>query len=169
MNEPPDQTEVFSAANLLSPSRNHRAEVFLEDVLVLAQAGVGVEEEHALLLQVLTDLVIDDFGLVLRGDARDQPLLLSLGDPELVVGVLDVGREVIPGGCLLLGGSHEVLDVLEVDPGQVRTPGGHRLLVEELQALESALEHPLGLVLQSGDVTYDALRDSPRRGGSGQV
>ena len=83
---------------LVVADRDDRAEVLPEQVLVLAQRGVGVEEEDALLLQVLADLVVDDLGLVLRGDAGDQPLLLGLRDAEPVVGVLDVGRQLVPGG-----------------------------------------------------------------------
>ena len=97
MNDPPDHTAVLSAANLLSPAGMTDAEVLAEQVLVLAQRGVGVEEEDALLLQVLADLVVDDLGLVLRGHAGDQALLLGLGDAEPVVGVLDVGGQVVPG------------------------------------------------------------------------
>jgi hypothetical protein len=70
--------------------------VLAEQVLVLAQGGVGVEEEHALLLEVLADLVVDDLGLVLGGDAGDQALLLGLGDAQAVVGVLDVLGQVLP-------------------------------------------------------------------------
>jgi hypothetical protein len=33
-------------------------------------------------LEVLTDLVVDDLGLVLRGHAGDEALLLGLGDAE---------------------------------------------------------------------------------------
>jgi hypothetical protein len=82
MNEPPDQTAVLSAANLLSPAGMTEPKYSLEDVLVLAQPGVGVDEDDALLLQVLADLVVDDLGLVLRGHAGDQALLLGLGDAE---------------------------------------------------------------------------------------
>ena len=72
---------------------------------MLAQAGVGVDEDDALLLEVLADLVVDDLGLVLRGDTGDEALLLGLGDAEPVVGVLDVLGQVLPGGGLLLGGA----------------------------------------------------------------
>jgi hypothetical protein len=57
---------------------------------VLAQAGVHVEEDHALLRQILLKLVVDDLGLVLRADAGEV-LLLRLGDAELVPGVQDLG------------------------------------------------------------------------------
>ncbi len=86
---------------------------------MLAQGRVGVQEQHALGLEVLAHLVVHDFRLVLRGDTGDQALLLGFGDAELVVGVLDVLRQVLPGVGLLLGGSHEVVDVLEVDARQV--------------------------------------------------
>jgi hypothetical protein len=63
---------------------------------VLLERGVDVQEDDTFLLEVLADLVVDDFAFVLRGDAGDEPLLLRLGDAELVVGVLDVGGQVIP-------------------------------------------------------------------------
>ena len=65
--------------------------------LVLLQRGVGVEEQHTLLLEVLADRVVDDLRLVLRGDTGDEALLLSLGDAEPVVGVLDVLGKLLPG------------------------------------------------------------------------
>jgi hypothetical protein len=49
-----------------------------------------------LLLEALLDLVVDDLGVVLGADAREE-LLLRLGNPELVEGPLDVGRDVFPG------------------------------------------------------------------------
>ena len=128
---------------LVVTDRDDGAEVLLEDLRVLLEGGVGVQEEDALGLEVLVDLVVDDLGLVLRRDTGDQAGLLGLGDAELVVGVLDVLGQVVPGRGLLLGGPHEVLDVVEVDARQVRAPRGHRLAVEELEALQAQVEHPL--------------------------
>src|SRR5699024_3220115 len=125
--------------------------------------------DGALLLQVLADLVVDDLRLVLGGDAGDETLLLRLGDAEAVVGLLDVLGQVLPGGGLLLRGADEVLDVVEGDAGQIRAPGGQRLLVEELQRLEAALEHPLGLVLAGRDVAHDLLGQTAARAGPGGV
>jgi hypothetical protein len=62
---------------------------------VLAERGVRVEEDHALLLEVLLQLVVDDLRLVLGADAGEI-LLLRLRDAQLVPGVLDVRREVLP-------------------------------------------------------------------------
>ena len=156
MNEPPDQTAEFSAANLLSAAGMTVAEVLLDDVRVLAQPGVHVQEDDALLLEVLADRVVDDLGLVLGRDTR-QELALGLGDAQLVEGVLDIGGNVVPG---LLGAAltraHVVEDVLEVDLVQVgRRPGGHRLLVEDVQRAQAELEHPLRLVLVGRDLLDD--------------
>ena len=54
---------------------------------------------------------------------------------------------------LLLGRAHEVLDVVEVDAGQVGAPGRHRLLAEQPQALEPQVEHPLRLALLRAEMS----------------
>ena len=133
------------------------------------QRGVGVEEDDALLLEVLADRVVDDLGLVLRGDTGDQALLLRLGDAELVVGVLDVLGQVVPRGGLLLAGADEVLDVVEVDARQVGAPRRHGLAVEELEALQAQVEHPLRLALLPGDVADDVLAQAALGGRAGVV
>ena len=63
--------------------------------------------------------------------------------PEPVVGVLDVLGQVVPGGGLLLGGLHEVLDVLEVDAGEVAAPVGIGFLPNRRRRLQPQVEHPL--------------------------
>jgi hypothetical protein len=103
--------------------------------------------------------VVDDLGLVLRGDAGDEALTLRLGDAELLVRVADVLREVLPRLRLLLGGAHEVLDVVEVDVREVGTPRRHRLAAEQLISLEAGLQHPLGFVLERRDPADDVLVD----------
>ena len=50
---------------------------------MLAQRRVHVHEDHALLLEVLADLVVDDLGLVLGADAGEE-LALGLGDAQPV-------------------------------------------------------------------------------------
>ena len=74
---------------------------------------------------------------------------------------MSVGQ-VLPAGRLLLGGAHEVLDVVEVDAGEVGAPGRHRLAAEQPQALEAQVEHPLRLVLLRRDVPHHVLVDRPR-------
>src|SRR5699024_6323292 len=154
---------------LVVTGRDDGAEVLLEDLRVLPQRGVGVEEQHTLLLELVVDLVVDDLGLVLGGDTGDQPLLLRLRDAELVVGGLDVGRQVVPGLGLLLGGAHEVLDVVEVDGIKLGAPRRQWLADEQLQALQASLQHPLRLVLQRGDVADDGLVEAAFGSGTGDV
>ncbi len=55
---------------LVVADRDHGGEVLLEQLGVLAQAGVGVDEDDALPLELLVDLVVDDLGLVLGSDTR---------------------------------------------------------------------------------------------------
>src|SRR5205823_5196349 len=105
--------------------RDDRAEVLLDELLVLAEAGIHVEEKDALRLEIRLQLVIDDLGLVLGTHPR-KVFLLRLRDAELVPGVLDVGRQVLPGLGLLLGRPDVVEDVVEVDPGEVGSPTRHR-------------------------------------------
>ena len=149
---------------LVVARRDHRAEVLPEQIRLLPQRGVRVEEDDALFLEVFPDLVVDDLGLVLRGDARDKPLLFRLGDAEPVVGVLDVGGQLVPARRLLLGGADEILDVVEVNPGQVGAPGGQRLAAVVLQALQPHVEHPLRLVLPRRDVADHLFGQAAARG-----
>ena len=73
---------MFSAENLLSPIGMMEPEVFLEQFGVFAQTGVGVDEDHALLLQVLTDLVVHDLRLVLCSHTRDEGVTPASGMPR---------------------------------------------------------------------------------------
>ncbi len=123
---------------------------------MLAQPRVHVGEDHAELVQLVLDLVVDDLRLVLGRDAA-QELLLRLGDPELVPGALDVLGQVVPRLRLLLRRADEVVDVVEVDVGQVGAPPGHGPALEVAERLEPELPHPVGLVLQGGDLLHDPL------------
>ena len=160
MNEPPDQTAEFSAANLLSPGGMTVAEVLAEELRVLAQRRVAVAEDHALVLEVLLDRVVDDLALVLRRDAGEE-LPLRLGDAEPVEGVLDVLGDVVPVAPLLIRRADEVEDVLEVDLGEVAAPVRHGLALEDLERAQPELEHPLRLVLQEGDLPHDVRVEAP--------
>ena len=125
-------------------------------------AGVGVEEDHALLLEVLLQLVVDDLRLVLRADAGEV-LLLGLGDPQLVPGVLDVGGEVLPRVRLILGRLDVVEDVVEVDLAEIAAPLGHRAGIEIVEALVPELAHPVRLVLVRRDRVHELVRDAAPR------
>ena len=67
-------------------ARGHAlAEVLLKDLGVFAQTRVRVGEDDPLALEVFLDLLVDDLGLVLGGDTRDQAGLLRLGNTQTVV------------------------------------------------------------------------------------
>ena len=140
---------------LVVVGRDDRGEVLAHEVLVLAQARVHVHEDHALLLEVLAHLVVDDLGLVLGADAGEE-LALGLGDAEAVEGLLDVVGDVVPRALGALGGAHEVVDVVVVDLGQERgAPGGLLAGEEVVERLEAEVAHPLRLGLELGDLRDD--------------
>ena len=135
---------------------------------MLAQPGVAVTEEHALLLEILADAVVDDLRVVLRADAG-QELALRLRDAEPVEGLLDGVGDVIPRTAHLLDGLDVVVDVLEVETREIRAPRRHRPLAEVVERLEAELQHPLGLVLVLRDRRHDLRRQTLGRAKDGYV
>ena len=128
-------------------------------LLVLAKTRVHVEEEHALGLEICLELVVHDLGLVLGTDSGEV-LLLGFRDAELVPRVEDLGGEVLPLVRLLLGWPDVVVDVLEVDPREIRAPVGHGTGEEVVERLVAELPHPVGLVLVLGDRLDDLVGDA---------
>ena len=59
----------IQSGKLVVPSRNTLAEVLFENLRMLTQTSVGVSEDHALLLQIILDLLVDDLGFILSSDA----------------------------------------------------------------------------------------------------
>ena len=114
MNEPPDQTAELSAANLLSFCGMIVPKYCLNSSSCSRSAVSVSRKMTPFFVEVLLKLVVDDLRLVLRADAGEV-LLLGLGDAELVPGVLDVGRQVLPRLRLILGRLDVVEDVVEVD------------------------------------------------------
>ena len=145
---------------LVVVGRDHGGEVLADEFGVLTQRLVGAEEEHALLFQVFADVVVDDFGVVLRADAGQQALLFGLGDAELVVGVLDVLGHIVPGRLVAVGGADVVVDVVEVDVVEFAAPLRHGAGVEVVQRLEAQGAHPVGLLFDVGDRVDDRGAES---------
>jgi len=98
--------------------------------------------------------VVDGFTLVLGGDAC-QELTLGLRDAQAIKGIFNLGGDVFPRLSLLLYRFNIVIDIVEVNPRQVSTPGGHWAFLEERQALEAELAHPIRLTLHFGDLLND--------------
>ena len=68
---------------LVVVGRDDGREVLTHDVPVLAQRRVHVREDHTLLLEILVNLVLSDFCLVLRTDPG-QELSLRLGNAQTI-------------------------------------------------------------------------------------
>src|SRR5207245_7448404 len=89
-----------------------------------------------------------------------QVLLLGLRNTQSIKGVLNVCWDIVPGFPLLRDWLDIVVDVVEVNPREVRAPRGHGALLEECQALEAECAHPIGLALHFGDLLNDLLAQS---------
>ena len=148
------------------------AEVLAHQIGVFAHGGVGVDEDHALIGEILLDGVVDDLGLVLGGHAGDEAALLRLGDAQAVIGVADVVGQFLPRLGLLLDRLDVVFEVVGVEAAEVHAPIGHRLVQERLEPAQAHVEHPLRLALVGADGAHDVLVDASLRrlaGGIGIV
>ncbi len=92
--------------------------------------------------EVLQDAVIHHFRFVLRTDAREK-LLLRLRDAQLIEGLLDRIRNIIPGLPFLLRRFDVVINVIQVKTADIAAPSWHRAFHEMLERLQTVLEHPL--------------------------
>ena len=137
---------------------NQGAEILPHQVGIVAQAGIHVAEDHALLGQLLLERAVDHLALVLGLHAGEE-LLLRLRDAQLVEGALDLGGHVVPGAALLADGLEVVVDFLEVD-GDPPAPLRHGLGLEDLQALEPEVAHPRRLALHVRNFGDDAAVES---------
>ena len=144
-------------AELVVFRRHDLAEILADQIRVFADRGIGVNEDHALFLQIIANRIVDDLGFVLRRDAGDQTLLLRFRDAELVVGIADIVGKIFPTLRLLLDRLDIVLEIVGVEAAQINAPRGHRLVDESLVAAQTHVKHPLRLVLVGGDGPYDVL------------
>ena len=144
---------------LVVVGRDDGAEVLTHQLRVLTKGGVGVHEDDALLGQVLADVVVHHLRVVLGAHAG-QELPLGLGDAQLVEGPLDVVGHVVPVLDLGLGGLDVVVDLIELDVGEVAAPVGQGPLPEVVQGLEADGAHPLRLLLHPGDLFHHFLREA---------
>ena len=149
--------------------RHDGAEVLLDEFRVFAHSGVRVDEDDALLLQVLLDGVVDDLRLVLGGHAGDEAVLLRLRDAETIVGVADVVRQFVPAFRLLVDWLDVVLEVVCVEAGEIHTPIGHGLFEERLESTQTHVEHPLRLAFVGANRAYDVLINASFCGFAGGI
>ena len=120
----------------------------LHELLVLAQARVHVEEDDAL-ASIRLELVVDDLGLVLRPTPA-RYFFSASGIPSRSTCRGSQRGEFLPLIDLLLGRLQVVVDVVEVDAGEVGAPPGMAAR-EVVERLVAELPHPVGLRLVVGD------------------
>ena len=149
--------------------RHDGAEVLLDELGVFAHRGVGVDEDNALLGEVLLDRVVDDLGFVLCRDAGDETAFLRFGDAKAIVGLADVVGQVLPCSGLLADRLDVVLEVLRMEAGKVDSPFWHGLFDERLVPAQAHVEHPCGFALVRRDLTDHLFADALLGGLAGGV
>src|SRR5204863_10139253 len=82
---------------------------------------------------------------------------------QLVPGILDVGRQVLPRLSLLLGRTDVVVDVVEVDPADIAAPARQRPRQKVIERPMAELAHPLRLVLMLRDRLDELMREPTTR------
>ncbi|MMZ62849.1 hypothetical protein D1872_250750 [compost metagenome] len=118
------------------------------------QSCIGIHEDNALVFKVLLHAVINDFGFILRGYAG-QKLLLGFGNPQLVEGFLNFGRNLFPCFPLLLRRSNIVLNIVKIQLIQISAPTRERHLFELFQGFQPEVQHPFRFFLNTGNFRDD--------------
>src|SRR5689334_11766271 len=89
-----------------------------------------------------------------------QVFLLGLRNTQAVKGFFNFGWDFVPALSLLSYGFDIVVDIVEINAREVRSPRWHRTLLEEIQTLKAELAHPSWLALHFGDLLDDLLAQS---------
>src|SRR5439155_529376 len=137
-------------------------EVLLDELGVLRDRRVHRAEEDALLGVLLLEALVDR---LLAPDADDSRVVLALGlrDPDVLVGLLHLLRNVVPA-VVTAGRRRGVEDqVVEVQTREVDAPGGDRLALEDLERFQALRAHPVGLALDLRELLDDFARDARAR------
>ncbi len=137
-------------------------EVLLDQLRVLGDRSVHRAEQDPELRVLLLEALVDGL-LAPYADDAGEVLALGLGDAEVFVGLLHLGRNFVPG--VEAPGRRRRVEhqLVEVQAAQVGAPGRHRLAFEDFQRLEPFLGHPVGLALDLGQLADDLPRDALAR------
>ena len=134
--------------------RNDCAKVLAQQIRMFSDRRVGVGEDDALACaRSSLQRAVDDFAFELSLHAG-QELLFGLGDAQLVEGVFDLLRHIVPGLALVVGRLQVVVDVLEIEI-DVTAPLGIGLDSKISKLLEPEITHPVGLVLHLRNLVDD--------------
>ncbi len=141
--------------------RNDGRKVFLDDVRVLLYRGIHVAEENAGFLEFGRNVVVDDFGFVLGGNAG-QELALGFGNSQTIERALDVLGNVVPRALGAIRRLHEIVDVRKVDFREQRriAPSRHRLARKNVKGFQPERAHPFRLVFHRADAGHDFRRQA---------
>ena len=144
---------AVESGKLVVAGRDHLAEPWTENFLVLLQAFGRVDEDHSLFGELLLHVRVGRLRIVLRLNARKERALL-LGDAETLECFEHFFGHLVPRTLRLFAIGKIIADVVEVDVIKIlgRPVGGHRFFVEDLERLMAELAHPLRIVLHIADV-----------------
>ena len=129
---------------------------------MLAQAVFDAQEDDALLFKVLLNAVIDHFRFIL-GANTCQEFALSLGDAQAIKGVFDGIGHIVPGTPLRIGGTHVVIDIVQVQAGNIGSPGWHGASIVVFQRPQAKFKHPFGFALQGRNLADDIAVEASAR------
>ena len=82
-------------------------------------------------------------------------MLLGFGYSQTIVRLADIFRDIVPALFLFVRRLHVVVDVLEVDLTDIGAPFRRRPREEDFESFQAKVEHPLRLVLNSGNLAND--------------
>ena len=105
------------------------AKIFFEVLGVFLEGDIGGFKNYSLVLQFFVKAVVDDFGFELSSCSCEK-FAFGLGDSEFFEGFFDFGGDVVPVGLGAVLGADVVVDIGEVDVGEITAPGRHGFVLE---------------------------------------
>ena len=137
--------------------RHQGHEIFFDNLLMLPQGRLHIRIDDPLLHQILLNGVVNHLGVILGAHAP-QGFLLCLGDAQAVKGILDILRHLLPVPGHLGIRLHVSDNLVHVQLGNIRPPGGQGQTVIHSQGFQAELQHPLRVVLPLGNIPDNLLR-----------
>ena len=140
-------------------SRYDRRKILSEDLRVFPQAAVNIKKDHTFGLYLFQHVVIDRFRFIL-GRYAGQILLFRFRDTELLKGILDLFRHIIPALFRFLGNPLVIGEVLKIDLGEIRSPFRHRHRFKLVKGLHAEFGHPFRFPFDLTDGAYNLFIQS---------
>ena len=112
--------------------------------------ALKIRVDDPLLRDLLFHIVIDQLRIILGTDAG-QRFTLRLRDPELLEGIADGLRNILPVCSHLRVRPYICHDIFHIESFNIRTPVDHRRSVIDLKGSEPEFPHPFRVILFSRD------------------